>query len=42
MDNVCEIFVPEGTSDKKIRMIEAHGAKVVIVPGNRDHCAAPA
>ena len=36
----CEIFVPEGTSDKKIRMIEAHGAKVVIVPGNRDRCAA--
>ncbi len=35
----CEIFVPEGTSDKKIRMIEAHGAKTVIVPGNRDHCA---
>ncbi len=36
----CEIFVPEGTSDKKIRMIEAHGAKAMIVPGNRDHCAA--
>ena len=35
----CEIFVPEGTSDKKIRMIEAHGAKVTIVPGSRDHCA---
>ncbi len=35
----CEIFVPEGTSDKKIRMIEAHGAKATIVPGNRDHCA---
>ena len=35
----CEIFVPEGTSDKKIRMIEAHGAKAVIVPGDRDHCA---
>ncbi|MCR5756829.1 MAG: threonine synthase [Selenomonas sp.] len=35
----CEIFVPEGTSDKKIRMIEAHGAKAVVVPGNRDHCA---
>ncbi len=35
----CEIFVPEGTSDKKIRMIKAHGAKVNIVPGNRDHCA---
>ena len=35
----CEIFVPEGTSDKKIRMIEAHGAKIRIVPGGRDHCA---
>lgn len=35
----CEIFVPEGTSDKKIRMIEAHGAKANIVPGSRDHCA---
>lgn len=35
----CEIFVPEGTSDKKIRMIEAHGAKATVVPGNRDHCA---
>lgn len=35
----CEIFVPEGTSDKKIRMIESHGAKINIVPGNRDHCA---
>lgn len=35
----CEIFVPEGTSDKKINMIEAHGAKATVVPGNRDHCA---
>ena len=35
----CEIFVPEGTSDKKIRMIESHGAKINIVAGNRDHCA---
>ncbi len=35
----CEIFVPEGTSPKKIDMIEAHGAKVTIVPGSRDHCA---
>ena len=35
----CEIFVPEGTSDKKIRMIKAHGAKINIVPGSRDHCA---
>ncbi|WP_044469591.1 threonine synthase [Mannheimia massilioguelmaensis] len=35
----CEIFVPEGTSPKKINMIQAHGAKVNIVPGSRDHCA---
>lgn len=35
----CEIFVPEGTSPKKIDMIKAHGAKVNVVPGNRDHCA---
>lgn len=35
----CEIFVPEGTSPKKIDMIKAHGAKVNIVPGSRDHCA---
>ncbi len=35
----CEIFVPEGTSPKKIDMIKAHGAKVNIVPGSRDNCA---
>lgn len=35
----CEIYVPEGTSPKKIAMIEAHGSKVHIVPGSRDHCA---
>lgn len=35
----CEIFVPEGTSPKKITMIEAHGAKANVVPGSRDHCA---
>ena len=35
----CEIFVPEGTSPKKITMIQAHGAKVNVVPGSRDHCA---
>lgn len=35
----CEIFVPEGTSPKKIAMIEAHGARVNVVPGSRDHCA---
>lgn len=35
----CEIYVPEGTSPKKIAMIEAFGAKAVVVPGDRDHCA---
>ena len=35
----CEIFVPEGTSPKKIAMIKAHGATVSIVSGTRDHCA---
>jgi len=35
----CEIFVPEGTSPKKIDMIKAHGAKANVVLGSRDHCA---
>ncbi len=35
----CEIFVPEGTSPKKITMIESHGAKVHVIEGTRDHCA---
>ena len=35
----CEIFVPEGTSPKKINMIRAHGAQCTVVPGTRDHCA---
>ncbi|VEB26534.1 threonine synthase [Actinobacillus lignieresii] len=35
----CEIFVPEGTSPKKINMIEAHGAKANVIKGSRDHCA---
>lgn len=35
----CEIFVPEGTSPKKIDMIKAHNAKVNVVPGSRDNCA---
>ena len=35
----CEIFVPEGTSPKKIDMIRAHGAKCTVVEGSRDHCA---
>lgn len=36
---LCDIYVPEATSPKKIDMIRAHGANVTIVPGNRDHCA---
>jgi threonine synthase len=36
----CEIFVPEGTSPRKIAMIASHGAAVNIVPGTRDMCAA--
>lgn len=35
----CEIFVPEGTSPKKIDMIKAHNASVNVVPGSRDNCA---
>lgn len=35
----CGIFVPEGTSPKKIDMIRAHGATCTVVPGSRDHCA---
>jgi threonine synthase len=36
----CEIFVPEGTSPKKITMIKSHGARVTVIPGSRDICAA--
>ncbi len=35
----CEIFVPEGTSPKKIDMIKSHNARVNVVPGSRDNCA---
>lgn len=35
----CEIFVPEGTSPKKLDMIRAHGSAVNVVQGSRDHCA---
>ncbi|EGO61763.1 threonine synthase [Acetonema longum DSM 6540] len=35
----CEIFVPEGTSPKKIDMIKAHKSRINVVPGSRDHCA---
>lgn len=35
----CEIYVPQGTSSKKIAMIQSHGAKVNITDGSRDDCA---
>ncbi len=35
----CEIFLPEGTSPKKINMIKSHNTKVSVVPGSRDNCA---
>lgn len=35
----CEIFVPEGTSKKKIEMIISYNARINVVPGSRDHCA---
>jgi threonine synthase len=35
----CEIYVPESTSSKKIKQIGMHGAKVCIVPGNREDTA---
>lgn len=35
----CEIFVPEGTSPMKLKLIEAHGAKLTVVSGSRDRCA---
>ncbi len=35
----CEIYVPKGTSPKKIKMIESHGAKVTVFDGTRDETA---
>lgn len=35
----CDIYVPEGTSPKKISMIKSHGANVHIIPGGRDRTA---
>lgn len=35
----CEIFVPKGTSPKKIKMIESHGATVTVFDGTRDETA---
>ena len=38
----CTVFVPEGTSAKKIEQIKAHGAKVEAVGTTRDETAAAA
>ncbi|RCG33010.1 pyridoxal-phosphate dependent enzyme [Sphaerisporangium album] len=38
----AEIFVPAGTSEKKLRQIRGHGAEVVVVEGSREDTAAAA
>ncbi len=38
----CDIYVPEGTSPKKIKMITAHGATAHVIPGSREDTAAAA
>lgn len=35
----CLVYVPEGTSPKKLEQIRAHGARVVEVPGDREAAA---
>ncbi|MEX0169274.1 pyridoxal-phosphate dependent enzyme [Streptomyces sp. LMG1-1-1.1] len=35
----CLVYVPEGTSPKKLDQIRAHGARVVEVPGDREATA---
>jgi threonine synthase len=35
----CDIFVPESTSEKKLKQIAAHGATVHKIPGNREDTA---
>ncbi|MCX5145643.1 threonine synthase [Streptomyces sp. NBC_00320] len=38
----CEVFVPEGTSEKKTEQMRAHGAAVRFVPGGREATAVAA
>ncbi|MFG2980488.1 pyridoxal-phosphate dependent enzyme [Streptomyces sp. NPDC048258] len=38
----CEVFVPEGTSERKTDRMRAHGAAVRVVPGGREAAAAAA
>lgn len=35
----CAVYVPEGTSPKKLEQIAAHGARVRLVPGDREATA---
>ncbi|RPK44214.1 Threonine synthase [Streptomyces sp. ADI92-24] len=35
----CTVYVPEGTSPKKTEQIRAHGARLEIVPGDRESTA---
>ncbi|GAA2783018.1 threonine synthase [Streptomyces showdoensis] len=35
----CAVYVPEGTSPKKLEQIRAHGARTVVVPGDREDTA---
>jgi threonine synthase len=38
----CTVYVPEGTSAKKTEQIRAHGARLEVVPGDREATAAAA
>ncbi|WP_431919334.1 pyridoxal-phosphate dependent enzyme [Nonomuraea jabiensis] len=38
----AEIFVPGGTSEKKVRQIRGHGAEITLVDGSREDTAAAA
>ncbi|UYQ64185.1 threonine synthase [Streptomyces peucetius] len=38
----CTVYVPEATSVKKVEQIRAHGARLEIVPGDREATAAAA
>ncbi|MEV0581396.1 pyridoxal-phosphate dependent enzyme [Nonomuraea sp. NPDC050310] len=38
----AEIFVPAGTSEKKLTQVRGHGAQVTVVPGTREDTAAAA
>jgi threonine synthase len=38
----CTVYVPEGTSPKKLEQIEAHGARVHVVDGDREAAAVAA